>query len=214
MLEYEPQQTPPTPQIPAAQRRVSAEELTRAVSALEDAKAAEQVAGVAPIGQVVEELGLNSTPEEIWAEVQKQRAQKAAEEQPKQTPVNALPAAAFQASPRPRRRRRWWMAAGIVLIIWSVSHNSPVQTPSVVVTPGQSVVNSGQDITISGNGQVETIPVQGKDVVVTGDGDNLTLQGEARSVTVSGDGNVLSGDAPKASSITGDGNNVEWNSTP
>lgn len=217
MLEHEPQETPApqtfTAQIPAAERRVSAEELTRAVSALEDAKAAERVAGVAPIGQVVEELGLDSTPEEIWAQVEKQRAQKAAEEQARQTPVMAPPAAIFQTLPRPRRLR-WLMAVGGVLVIWSISHNTIVQTPSVVATPSQAVTRSGQNITISGDGQAETLPVQGKDVVVTGDGDNITLQGKARSVTVSGDGNALSGDAPKESSITGDGNNVQWNGAP
>ncbi len=107
MLEHEPQQTPAVPtapaQIPAAERRVSAEELARAVSALEDAKAAERLAGVAPIGQVIDELGLDATPEEIWAQVQKQRMQKAAA---KTTPAQtAVPSALV------RYRWRWFILA-------------------------------------------------------------------------------------------------------
>ena len=79
--------------------------------------------------------------------------------------------------------------------------------PPALTTPGQN-------ITVSGDGQIGTIAVMGKDVVISGDGDNLTLQGQARSVTVSGDGDTVRGDAPKAFDITGDGNDVKWTGKP
>ena len=205
MLQHEPEE----PTLPnAAEARVTPGELNAALKALED----RQNSTVA-IGSVVDELRLNATPEQIWEQVQQQRAQQQA--QAAQTPS----AQSFAVTPpktRPRRRVRWWAIAVVGVVAWGAVHNTSIQTsPTVISTqmttpPPPIIATSGQTITISGDGQVETIPVQGKDVVVTGDGDNLTLHGQARSVTVSGDGNVLSGDAPKESSITGDGNNVNW----
>ncbi len=70
------------PDLPAAQIRVTSEELTAALVALEASKQealrrqeeeARLLAATIPIGQAVKDLSLDATPEEIWAEVQAQR---------------------------------------------------------------------------------------------------------------------------------------------
>ena len=221
MLKHEPEQMPQNPAapIPAAERRVSAEELAHAVSALEYAKAAERLAGVAPIGQVVDELGLDLTPEEIWAEVQRQRVQQVAENQVKQAaPAAASHAVTFQVRLGPPSRRslavRAVIAAGVLgLLVWVFTLNAAVQTSAPAVQTSAPAL-SGSTITISGDWREETIPVQGKDVCITGDFNNLILQGKAQSVTVSGAGNTLSGNAPEASTIAGGGNTIQWSGTP
>ena len=193
MLQHEQPVTPIVPS--AAEARVTPEELNAALKALEDRQS-----GTVAIGSVVDELRLNATPEQIWEQVQQQRAQR---EQAAQTP----PAQSFAVMPKTLPRRRiWWATITAIAFIFGgiVMINSSTHTSPSIVT------HSSRTITISGDGQLETVSVKGKDVVVTGDGDNLTLHGQARSVTVSGDGNVLSGDAPKESSVTGDGNNVHW----
>ena len=60
----------------ASQTRVTPEELSQALTAIEARKQAEasRLAGTIPISQVVSELNLDSTPEEILTEVQVQRA--------------------------------------------------------------------------------------------------------------------------------------------
>lgn len=202
MLKHEPAEIPvPT----AAEARVTPEELNAALKALDD----KQNSTVA-IGSVVDELRLNATSEQIWEQVQKQRTQAAAQTPPAQSFAVAPP------RPRPRRRVRWWAIAIVGVIGWGALHHASVQTaPSVITTsrtttPPPIVTVPGKTITISGDGQDATFAVKGKDVVVSGFGNNVTLQGQARSVTVKGDGNNLSGDAPKASNITGFGNNVQW----
>ncbi len=203
MLEHEPQETPAA-QIPAAQRRVPAEELTRAVSTLEDAKAAERIAGVAPIGQVVEELGLDSTPEEIWAQVQKQRAEAAPKPQVQAVPMLQNPQIARHV------RRGWRHSKGwLWVIFWCTGGFGLLAGLPHLLHPASS-----QTITISGDATTETIPAQGKDVVITGDGDKITLQGQARSVIILGDKNMLRGDAPSTCQPVGNYNDVQWANTP
>lgn len=62
---------------PAAQVRVKSEELARALASIEARRQEEarQLEGTVVIGDVVQELQLDATPEEVWAEIQKQRAQ-------------------------------------------------------------------------------------------------------------------------------------------
>jgi hypothetical protein len=57
------------------QERVTSEELNQALARIEARKAEEarRTAGTIPLGQAVEELGLDATPAEIFAEVQAQR---------------------------------------------------------------------------------------------------------------------------------------------
>ena len=74
MLKHEdaPQAAPQTP--PAAKVRVTPEELAAAVTALQIRK--EGQPGTIAIGDAVEELGLDVTPEEVLAEVQARRQAK------------------------------------------------------------------------------------------------------------------------------------------
>lgn len=101
MLHQEQSDTPITP---AAETRVSAKELADAVAALQARKeeAARRVEGTIPIGQAVQELGLDATPDEILAEVQAQR----------------LPQ---RRAPWPKRHRRLTAIAGVglALIVWA-----------------------------------------------------------------------------------------------
>ena len=208
MLQHEQPATPIVPS--AAEARVTPDELNAALKALEDRQS-----GTVAIGSVVDELRLNATPEQIWEQVQQQRAQDAAAQMP------ALQAAAMPpAITRPRRRVRWWVIAIVGVVGWGALHNVSIQTSPSVTTTSRTITTTlptivtvpGQTVTISGDGQDATFAVKGKDVVVSGFGNNVTLQGQARSVTVKGDGNDLSGNAPKASNITGFGNNVQWTS--
>jgi len=67
---------------PAGQARVTPEELNKALAAIEARKQAEasRLAGTIPLQEAVSDLHLDSTPEEIWAEVQSQRVTAAAPE--------------------------------------------------------------------------------------------------------------------------------------
>ena len=72
MLKHEDIPQPQTPSPSAAQVRVTPEELAAAVTALQIRK--EGQPGTIAIGDAVEELGLDVTPEEVLAEVQARRA--------------------------------------------------------------------------------------------------------------------------------------------
>ena len=80
--------------LPPAQIRVTQEELTQALAALEDRKqeAARRreeeeryLAQTIPIGQAVQDLRLDATPEEVWAEVQAQRQREEEQERGRQS---------------------------------------------------------------------------------------------------------------------------------
>ena len=77
----------------AAQERVGADELARAIAAIEGRRQeqAKGLAGTLSIGEAVRELDLDATPDEVWAEVRAQRAQV-------QTPT---PAASVPPAPAP-----------------------------------------------------------------------------------------------------------------
>ena len=195
MLQHQPEE--PTVSN-AADARVTPEELNAALKTLDDTQSS-----TVAIGSVVDELRLNATPEQIWEQVQKQRAEK----------QRAVQTVIPTATTRPRRRVRWWAVAIVGVVVWGAVHSRPPQTPSVTVMP-PILTTPGQSITISGDGQIGTIAVRGKDVVISGDGDNLTLQGQARSVTVSGDGDTVRGDAPKVFDTTGDNNDIKWTGEP
>ena len=105
-----------TPPLPAEQVRVTPEELSHALASIEERKQAEagRLAGTIPIDQAVSELHLDSTSEEILAEVKAQRARtdqaKEAQQAPK-PPSLALVAvqsgyAALQRASAQRRQNR------------------------------------------------------------------------------------------------------------
>lgn len=81
MLE---QQAEPEQNLPAASARITPDELRRTVANIEARRAeaarlaeieAQRQANTVPIGEAVQELALDIAPEEIWAEVQTERAQ-------------------------------------------------------------------------------------------------------------------------------------------
>ena len=98
MLQHEP---PDTEQMPsAAERRVTPEELAKALAAVEARKeqSARQQENTIPIGEAVQQIGFDATPEQIWAEVQAQR-------QNQDQAMRRLPKKA---------RRRLWLALCVV----------------------------------------------------------------------------------------------------
>lgn len=106
---------------PAAQVRVTPEELATAVSRIEARKDTDQqrADGTIPIGEAVQQLGLAVTPEEVLAEVQAARAQQAMRKK----------------SPSPRRRLALMLGVGIGMVglvgWWSIPPANQGQAPPV-----------------------------------------------------------------------------------
>jgi len=104
---------------PAAQVRVTPEELATAVSRIEARKDTDQrrADGTIPIGEAVQQLGLGVTPEEVLAEVRAARAQRATQRK----------------GPSPRQRLGLMLGVGIGLVglvgWWSVPRVDPNQVP-------------------------------------------------------------------------------------
>ena len=104
MLKHEPAEvTTPT----AADARVTPAELTAALKTLEDRQSS-----TVAIGSVVDELRLNATPEQIWEQVQQQRAQAATA----QTPPGQTDA---EMSPLGRCRWIWMGLAAAIAYIYA-----------------------------------------------------------------------------------------------
>jgi len=76
----------PSSQAPSGATRVTPDELPQALAAIESRKQAEaaHLAGTIPIDQAVSDLHLDSTSDEIWAEVRALRAKAAAAQEAKQ----------------------------------------------------------------------------------------------------------------------------------
>ena len=183
--------------LPAANQRVTAEELSRAVSALDEARAAEQIHGTAPIGQVVEELNLDATPEEIWAQVQRQRAK-------------TVPVTTARVLPAARRRVRGWreIKGWVWILFWCCGG---VGLVSHWVHPGGPPAG----VVITGDAQTLTSATAGKSVEVTGDGDTLTLTGDCPVLTITGDGNHIRVQGKVGKVVAdGDSNVVTYTATP
>lgn len=153
------QQTEETASPLAEQERVTPEELSRALASIETCRQAEaaRLAGTIPIDQAVSELHLDSTSDEIWAEVQAQRAKAVAaqreQEQQEQAAQEARegrraarraarqePAAQRRSvAPRARGRRGWTrllvpavvvcvlVQNGVIPRFWQ--HTAPVSAP-------------------------------------------------------------------------------------
>lgn len=119
MLKQDTVPEPPVSVSPASigQARVTPDELSKALAAIEARRQAEaaHLAGTIPLDQAVSDLHLDSTSDEIWAEVQKQRAKA------------AMPAAVQSTSPqaltalRPKRRRSWRRLLAAGALLWALS---------------------------------------------------------------------------------------------
>jgi len=186
MLQHEPLEQ--TPETPAAQIRVTSEELAQAINALEASKdaAARHLAGTVPIGEVVQELKLEATPEEIWAQVQRQRAQAAQREAARAQPA-AVPITAAQNKGAARRRVRGWreLKGWAWVLFWCCGGGGLLSAAL------HSFHAAPVGVQISGDNQTLTSGTQGKNVEVTGDGDTLTLRGDCPTLTITGDHNHI-----------------------
>ncbi len=142
MLRQEPEETAP---LPAEGARVTPEELSQALAAIEARRQAEasRLAGTIPIEQAVSELHLDSTSDEIWAEVQAQRAKAAAAQREQRRQIQeAQQAQAAQqqiVTPRANRPRRW-VRFMVPLVLFGVlfhngviphfgGHHAPIAAP-------------------------------------------------------------------------------------
>ncbi len=197
MLQHEPQEQTPqeqtpqeqTPETPAAQIRVTSEELAQAINALgasreEDAR---RLAGTVPIGEVIRELKLEATPEEIWAQVQRQRAE-AAEQGAARIRPAALPvSAAARNKAAGRRRVRGWreLKGWAWVLFWCCGGGGLLTTALHSFHPAPAGAQ------ISGDNQTLTSGTHGKSVEVTGDKDTLTLEGNCPTLTITGDHNHI-----------------------
>ena len=220
MLQHEPQEQEQSAPTPAAHIRVTSEELAQAINALEASKdeAARHLAGTVPIGEVVAELKLEATPEEVWAQVQKQRAQAAEAQAAQEEAALARPAPPVAVRTpqdmRVRQRARGWrrvvrgwqgIKGWLWILFWccgGVGLVSGVLHPSHTAAAG---------IQVKGDGQTLTSGTLGKDVEVSGDKDTLTLQGNCPTLTITGDGNYIRVEGTVKRVITdGDGNIVVY----
>lgn len=107
----------PEPPISVAQARVTPAELTQALTAIEARRQAEasRLAETIPIDQAVSDLHLDSTSDEIWAEVQKQRTEKQTQARPQAQTVPTQ--AADQQREHPQPRRDWRMLLAPIVFI-------------------------------------------------------------------------------------------------
>ena len=125
MLQHLPTPTDQTP--PPAQTRVRPEELAQALAAIEARReqSAREAAGTIPIGEAVQQLGFDATPEEVWTEVQAQRVKR------------------VRPTPRASRNGTAWLVGTTfaVLVLGGLGHewlcpdSSPPQPPSQLVAP-------------------------------------------------------------------------------
>lgn len=120
------QEAVPEPRFSVSQARVTPEELTQALAAIEARKQAEasRLAGTIAIDQAISDLHLDSTPDEIWAEVQAQRVKASV---PKIAPPQAVQTAGVSA---PAMRRRGWrrflapaLVIGVLMSAGVIPHN-------------------------------------------------------------------------------------------
>lgn len=210
MLQHEPQEQ--TPEIPAAQIRVTSEELAQAINALEASKdaAARHLTGTVPIGEVVQELKLEATPEEIWAQVQRQRAQAAQREAAHTQPARVPITAAQNKSAARRRVRGWRELKGWAWVLFWCFGGGGLLSAAL-----HSFHAAPAGVQVSGDNQTLTSGTQGKDVEVTGEGDTLTLRGDCPTLTITGEHNHIRVEGKVGRVITdGENNTVTYTAGP
>jgi hypothetical protein len=119
--------TPSSAPAPAAQVRVSAEELARAVARYQARRdeAAKRLEGTLTLGEAIQELGLDVTPEELLSEVQAERV-------------------TYKASKKPNKFRLRMAGAGIGMLLllgsglWLTLRPVPMSLPGTMIwSPSQ-----------------------------------------------------------------------------
>lgn len=222
MLQHEPQEQEQPAPPPAAQIRVTSEELAQAINALEASKdeAARHLAGTVPIGEVVAELKLEATPEEVWAQVQRQRAQaaqaQAAQEEARRVRPVAVPVPQdVRVRQRARGWRRaargWWEIKGWLWILFWCCGGLGLVTSAL--HPSHTTTPAG--IQVKGDGNVHTYLVHHEDAAVEGDANKITLRGDVQRLTVDGDHNTVTViSTVEAVTVDNDGNTVHWTKEP
>ena len=173
MLKHEdnPQTPAPSPSQPAAKVRVTPEELAAAITRLEAKKDAHQrqADGTVAIGDVVEQLGLEATPEEVLAEIESGRR-----------------AQAFQRGTRMSLKQRSGLilAAGVLIASFiamqvgsvSVSRPIPSNDASIAVVTPPFVPNTPEPHGIIVNPDLLVGDSSGKLVLLSEVGDNQPVQ--------------------------------------
>ncbi len=98
------QTTSPEEATSSANARVTPEELAKALAAVEARRerSAQEAAGTIPIGEAIQQLGFDASPDEVWVEIQAQRQHQA------QVVGTRLPR---------KTRLRGWLAMGMGLFI-------------------------------------------------------------------------------------------------
>ena len=205
--ETEEQAAPP----PAAHIRVTPEELAAALNVLETQKqeAVRHRESTVPIGEVVSEMNLEVTPDEVWAQVQKQRRQAEADSEAQ---VQAQRAATVTKTATTRRRIRSWrdIKAWVWVLFWISGGGGLLTLIPHLVHPAPPV-----GISVAGDHVSGTYTVQGtgpqRDAMVSGDNDTITLNGDVRNLKVEGDDNTVTViGTVEGVTIDNDGNTVHW----
>ena len=163
MLKHE--DNPELSSRPAALVRVTPEELAQALSRIEARKDAGQrnVDGTISIGEAVQQLGVDSTPEEVLAEVQ------AIRQEPMRTKKR-----------HPSYRQRLALLSGVGLGLiglvgwWSIPHVAESQTPSTIAITLPTPQAMPKPISLAPNLLVKT--ASNKLVMLSEVGDNQPVQ--------------------------------------
>lgn len=160
-------QEDPEAAVSAPQARVTPAELSEALAAIEARKQAEasSLAGTIPIEQAVSDLHLDSSPEEIWAEVQTQREkirteqvraaseaarrEQARQEQIRQEQFRQPQAAQWIAAPSRQKRRRGFRIFLPLVGIWTLFHFGILPNIFTHHTPTVRVVHTAQMTTLA-----------------------------------------------------------------
>ena len=125
--------------------RVTPQELSEALAAIETRKQAEasRLAGTIPIEDAVSELHLDSTPEEIWAEVNAQRQKQAQEKQAQeQVRLAALGISKRFTAPARVKSPRWMAIFTPLLLLWVFVQTGII--PHFWTRPHQSAASAAQ----------------------------------------------------------------------
>lgn len=206
MLQNEQQEEPQSiPPLPAAQRRVTPEELNAALEALESRRQeqAHQVQQTVAIGEVVQELDLPVTPEEVWQQIQAQRAQKSAPPPPAESKLADMVNETLHAAAQHAHKAAGQAAAAAQSAVAEAmaaesyrraqgrvkrrGRGGSFAAVIVLACLGWAWFSAGHGLMVNGDQATETYTGYHGSLVVNGDTDQVTLRGDAGTLIVNGD---------------------------